>query len=136
MHLVGFIIRIYHDARSPERQISLFYTCAQETRADSNDILPRKEGTVSNCIQGACSCVLFSHRNSKLRVNFCLLHSTYTHTRMQEVVLIMQPIYMNKRGRNSNSLALNLKCYDRTSKHITFDSCEIKKSVIIASHYN
>ena len=22
MHLVGFIIRIYHDARSPERQIS------------------------------------------------------------------------------------------------------------------
>ena len=23
MHLVGFIIRIYHDARSPERQISL-----------------------------------------------------------------------------------------------------------------
>ena len=24
MHLVGFIIRIYHDARSPERQIPLF----------------------------------------------------------------------------------------------------------------
>jgi len=24
MHLVGFIIRIYHDARSPERQINNF----------------------------------------------------------------------------------------------------------------
>ena len=23
MHLVGFIIRIYHDARSPERQIKI-----------------------------------------------------------------------------------------------------------------
>ena len=23
MHLVGFILRIYHDARSPERQISV-----------------------------------------------------------------------------------------------------------------
>ena len=26
MHLVGFIIRIYHDARSPERQISVSVT--------------------------------------------------------------------------------------------------------------
>jgi len=34
-HIVGFIIRIYHDARSPERQIIQFYTCAQENRADS-----------------------------------------------------------------------------------------------------
>jgi len=25
MHLVGFIIRIYHDARSPERQMCQFY---------------------------------------------------------------------------------------------------------------
>ena len=25
MHLIGFIIRIYHDARSPERQIILVY---------------------------------------------------------------------------------------------------------------
>ena len=25
MHLVGFIIRIYHDGRSPERQISFNY---------------------------------------------------------------------------------------------------------------
>jgi len=25
VHLVGFIIRIYHDARSPERQIILVY---------------------------------------------------------------------------------------------------------------
>jgi len=24
VHLVGFIIRIYHDARSPERQILIF----------------------------------------------------------------------------------------------------------------
>ena len=24
MHLVGFVIRIYHDARSPERQIKIF----------------------------------------------------------------------------------------------------------------
>ena len=30
MHLVGFIIRIYHDARSPERQtdINMFVLCA------------------------------------------------------------------------------------------------------------
>ena len=26
MHLVGFIIRIYHDARSPERQILITFT--------------------------------------------------------------------------------------------------------------
>jgi len=26
VHLVGFIIRIYHDARSPERQIWLYHT--------------------------------------------------------------------------------------------------------------
>jgi len=26
VHLVGFIIRIYHDARSPERQIHIFVT--------------------------------------------------------------------------------------------------------------
>jgi len=25
MHLVGFIIRIYHDARSPERQTDLMF---------------------------------------------------------------------------------------------------------------
>ena len=25
MHLVGFIIRIYHDARSPERQSTVLY---------------------------------------------------------------------------------------------------------------
>ena len=25
MHLVGFIIRIYQDTRSPERQINMFY---------------------------------------------------------------------------------------------------------------
>jgi len=30
MHLVGFIIRIYHDARSPERQIYLMH----ETKGD------------------------------------------------------------------------------------------------------
>ena len=28
VHLVGFIIRIYHDPRSPERQISL--SCSEE----------------------------------------------------------------------------------------------------------
>ena len=27
MHLVGFIIRIYHDARSPKRQIRFFIVC-------------------------------------------------------------------------------------------------------------
>ena len=26
MHLVGFILRIYHDARSPERQIHAYLT--------------------------------------------------------------------------------------------------------------
>ena len=37
MHLVGFIIRIYHDARSPERQISVWHIpllCAQWKTAD------------------------------------------------------------------------------------------------------
>ena len=28
MHLVGFIIRIYHDARSPERQLPEKYSLA------------------------------------------------------------------------------------------------------------
>ena len=28
MHLVAFIITIYHDARSPERQISMYIHCA------------------------------------------------------------------------------------------------------------
>jgi len=27
VHLVGFIIRIYYDARSPESQILYFYSC-------------------------------------------------------------------------------------------------------------
>ena len=31
MHLVGFIIRIYHDSRSPERQIRLSY-CISEVQ--------------------------------------------------------------------------------------------------------
>ena len=30
MHLVGFIIRIYHDARSPERQITRMSLGAEE----------------------------------------------------------------------------------------------------------
>ena len=38
MHLVGFIIRIFHDARSPERQIdSIFFV---QLRKQKNDIRP------------------------------------------------------------------------------------------------
>ena len=29
MHPVGFIIRTYHDARSPERQITFFTSCRE-----------------------------------------------------------------------------------------------------------
>ena len=36
VHLVGFIIRIYHNARSPERQTSLLSFCNK--RIFSNDI--------------------------------------------------------------------------------------------------
>ena len=38
VHLVGFIIRIYHDARSPERMLNLFspFVCSEVvTRADA-----------------------------------------------------------------------------------------------------
>ena len=40
MHLVGFIIRIYHDARSPERQLSvtrLATTCVVQATTGITD---------------------------------------------------------------------------------------------------
>ena len=42
MHLVGFIIRIYHDARLPERQIREYRrNCLQHVNKMSGNRLPR-----------------------------------------------------------------------------------------------
>ena len=30
VHLVGFIIRVYHDARSPEHQVPRVFTCSEQ----------------------------------------------------------------------------------------------------------
>jgi len=40
VHLVGFIIRIYHDARSPERQILLYIVCIYDTIQHKGDVSP------------------------------------------------------------------------------------------------
>ena len=32
VHLVGFIIRIYHDAQSPERQIQIYMSCSRDEK--------------------------------------------------------------------------------------------------------
>jgi len=37
MHLFGFIIGIYHDARSPERQILSEYGCVVRLQPSKND---------------------------------------------------------------------------------------------------
>ena len=41
MHLVGFIIRIYHDARSPERQIDTDSSNLKAQRQDACIDIPR-----------------------------------------------------------------------------------------------
>ena len=43
MHLVGFIVRIYHDARSPERQIPVVHTTplnSLQTKFSVTDLIP------------------------------------------------------------------------------------------------
>ena len=55
MHLVGFIIRIYHDARPPERQITV--VCCQSLRCNNYfDI---------NILYGQSSYVMQAIRNSE-----------------------------------------------------------------------
>jgi hypothetical protein len=38
MHLVGIIMRIYHDARSPERQIVNWYFCFKQRNVRSSEM--------------------------------------------------------------------------------------------------
>ena len=55
MHLVDFIMRIYHDTRSPERQIANWYFCFQQTKcSQSRNVQSFKDFQKSSRIYRLC----------------------------------------------------------------------------------
>ena len=51
MHLIGFTVRICHDARSPERQIRIALSRYKpEGSADTRDVLAHLFGIIEGCL--------------------------------------------------------------------------------------
>jgi hypothetical protein len=108
VHLVGFIIRIYHDARSPERQIrkNYFKTCTGcISRSSEFNIFPSDQhvgSSAPDAPSNACS-VCYCLRckpKSACRDRYILLN--YACTVFNEILSVVLSCYMKTYGQTDS----------------------------------